>query len=118
MVPLTSSHRRAAGIRSMRRPPALDEVAVILGRVDPDARLVDDPDGDRPPRLEDAELLEPLGRLEWGRGEVGQLEQEFATIGVQAEVEIGQGTSLEEARHDFAVVRDRAPREVEGTART
>ena len=42
-----------------------DEPVVILGRVDPDARLLNDPDGDRVPRFENAELLQLLGPLEW-----------------------------------------------------
>src|SRR4051812_45140440 len=46
--------------------PPFHEPPVVLRRVDADARLVDDADGDRISGLEDAELLELLGGLERG----------------------------------------------------
>ena len=76
-------------LRSWARTPPRDEPSVVFGRVDADARLVDDADGDRVAGLEHAELLELLGGLERGGGKRAELQQEVAAIGVEAEVQVG-----------------------------
>ena len=100
------------------RPPALDEAAVIFGRVDADARLVDDADGDRVAGLEHAELLELLGGFERRGGKRAEVEQELAAIGVEAQVKVGDRRRRCRSRvgKAVAVMGDRAAREVEGPA--
>ena len=66
--------------------------------------------------LEDAELLELLGRLQRGGGQRGQAEQEVAAVGVEAQVEVAPSGGPSRVGQAVAVVGDRAPREVEGAA--
>jgi hypothetical protein len=70
-------------------PPALDKPAAVLGRVDPDAGLVHEADGDRVAEFEDAELLQLLGLFEGG--ERPERQQEVAAISIEAQVEEAEG---------------------------
>ncbi len=64
---------------------------VVLRRVDADAWLIDDADGDRVAGFEDAKLFELLGGFEGRAGQGTDCQQELAAVGVKAQVEVGDG---------------------------
>lgn len=101
--------------------PALDEALVVVGGVDADGGFLDDTDEDGVSVGEDAELFELFGVFEGVRGEVGEVEEEFAAVGVESEVEEGEdgGFSVglgfgRGGGQSVAVVGYGAAREVEG----